>query len=762
MPRLFSLVFAALPTLAAAQANTPPGPAWPDAAPVARWDVVPLRVVDEPFEAGVVAHHPDGIASVAIDAPGEANDATVTTPSLNPRTGVVEFWTTLDPATLPADGNYTVTATVTSTVGTTRTLDLTLNGRDTVQPVVELPAGTHRLADLPRVDDRWVVVRPAHGADPAEVRVVTRFPSRSPVKLERVNLIDIDGGLGVPMLWLDRVLYTDGGGGGIKWSGVGTIHWTDSTVHDVSSAMLGGGGVTRNVTATAIHGDAIERPALVLNTTVQLDRFAGADGRAKHPDAVSTWRGGNVILQGLAVEDSPTAQAITVSPNGSDVLEGVALIDCTVRNSGASYLSAHRGTLRHVLVQGCVFERATWQIRSTENPPLGVVLIDTRMPTFGNRIVQVRERRDEPSPLAPDNAPAADTPGAESPTPASDSHHAGGDSPRPAAPVSRYAVGPAYTGPGPASNAHRGLLAIDAADALTAEPGGTVLPYTGAGGVIERAAIWGKARPNDPDEIRAAIGLHVYRPDGSRGIGTGKLAVRDTMIDGPRVGIQFANTLTDANADHTLLENVYFRDCPDAAMRVLNRMGMGFTVRHVHLVNCPVGFEFRAGGDLWLDGATVVSPTTFLLIDGPPHAISRNNGFFSLRNVKLDHQAAGSTIVRHAQPSIAHITLDGVHASQGRLVRQSPIRWLDLADGATVTVRDSFGLRANAIRWADTDHPYGITVLLDACRLGTSDPLTLFDTAGSTGTLHVTVRDCTDDAGRPVADFRGVLFGGAP
>ena len=71
-------------------------PADSETMPIARWNVVPMQVIDSAgFDIGVVAFHANGIDRVEF----EANNGSVTTirqMTVNPRTGNREFWVTLD------------------------------------------------------------------------------------------------------------------------------------------------------------------------------------------------------------------------------------------------------------------------------------------------------------------------------------------------------------------------------------------------------------------------------------------------------------------------------------------------------------------------------------------------------------------------------------------------------------------------------------------------------------------------------------------
>ena len=91
-----------------------------DAKAIARWDVVPMQVIDDTFEVGVVAFHMNGIDRVEFSLDG-GPWITASEASLNPRTGVAEYWATIAPSTL-ADGGIEIRAVVYPNVGAPRLL----------------------------------------------------------------------------------------------------------------------------------------------------------------------------------------------------------------------------------------------------------------------------------------------------------------------------------------------------------------------------------------------------------------------------------------------------------------------------------------------------------------------------------------------------------------------------------------------------------------------------------------------------------------
>ncbi len=115
---------------------------------IAAWDVVPFQLIDKPFAVGVVAFHETGcrvdftIAQPATGT-GDTDDLvkrqrSVDRATLNERTGVWEYWITVDPGKL-VDGPVAVQAEAVPLDGagvTTRLESLTLyaNANGTLTP----------------------------------------------------------------------------------------------------------------------------------------------------------------------------------------------------------------------------------------------------------------------------------------------------------------------------------------------------------------------------------------------------------------------------------------------------------------------------------------------------------------------------------------------------------------------------------------------------------------------------------------------------
>jgi len=95
---------------------------------IARFDVVPYQVFSGDFEIGVIAFHINGIQKVAFEYETQSGLQIIesTAMSLNPRTGVCEYWTTLNASDFK-DGAVLIKATVYPNNGIERELTLELH-----------------------------------------------------------------------------------------------------------------------------------------------------------------------------------------------------------------------------------------------------------------------------------------------------------------------------------------------------------------------------------------------------------------------------------------------------------------------------------------------------------------------------------------------------------------------------------------------------------------------------------------------------------
>jgi hypothetical protein len=92
-----------------------------DAKAIARWDVVPYQTFDDVFEIGVVAFHMNGIDRIEFSV-DDGPWVSVREMTLNPRTGIVEYWAKLDASLFSEDGPVEVRAIAYPNIGVPRVL----------------------------------------------------------------------------------------------------------------------------------------------------------------------------------------------------------------------------------------------------------------------------------------------------------------------------------------------------------------------------------------------------------------------------------------------------------------------------------------------------------------------------------------------------------------------------------------------------------------------------------------------------------------
>jgi len=120
------------PTQQPGGTGMPTQPGW-DARAIARWDVVPHQVIDEPFPMGIVAFHMNEIDRVEFSVEGGPWVA-VDEKAFNPRTNVWEYTVLFDPTSV-SDGQYEFRAIAYPKIGEPRLLEplvLYSNGNGTL------------------------------------------------------------------------------------------------------------------------------------------------------------------------------------------------------------------------------------------------------------------------------------------------------------------------------------------------------------------------------------------------------------------------------------------------------------------------------------------------------------------------------------------------------------------------------------------------------------------------------------------------------
>ncbi len=368
--------------------------------PIARWDVVPGQRFDAPFKAGVVAFHEAGV-EVAFSVDGEAHE-TVTAPSLNDRTGVVEYWIERDPSAY-ADGPLAVTAVVVpgGSGHTPRTLDtLELwanaggtytnsevrwvdcdNGDDNTGDGTEgapyqsirkafgevgsggtvylKPGTAYDIADgsggFPSYQ-HWTTIRPAPGV--SRDQVVVRA-NRTDNGMMRYQCFTVHtgpdwgtvfyGGMDYERLWADSLEITDVRGktaGNAGISHYATVTYvTDCYIHDFPNGP--GCELVRHVLLENLLSDAVSGAKLAIDVTVD---GIDPDTTGAHPDVYQLYSGSdtlrNRIVYNLRAYDV-ISQGLF---NGGTPIEDIAFVNILIHKHPSTVMyTQFSGYLRHIL-----------------------------------------------------------------------------------------------------------------------------------------------------------------------------------------------------------------------------------------------------------------------------------------------------------------------------------------------------------------------------------------------------------------------------
>ena len=289
---------------------------------MARYDVVPYQVIPGEFEIGVVAFHREALAGDGIDrVEFSFNDGpwvAIDTPSLNPRTNVVEYWCKINAADI-ADGRHKVRAIAYPEQGRPRVLEslvVQCNANGTNGEVVtELQAGHYAVTDvLSTPYDKWHILRPAAGVNKADVNVYGISSNNTGnVKLEGIT---VRGGAGKRFpgnggrLWMDDVDYTTGvpaNSGEVAWcmadENWAAKYFTNGTCTRFQAPFWAGEGIIRNWVADVVYEDLIRQRGLIVNVTA--NTIAAFDG-GYHPDVFQWYNVNptNMIVNGLTANNA--------------------------------------------------------------------------------------------------------------------------------------------------------------------------------------------------------------------------------------------------------------------------------------------------------------------------------------------------------------------------------------------------------------------------------------------------------------------------
>ena len=389
------------PTPQPAPRGIPSQPGY-DARAIARWDVVPYQVFDGEFQIGVVAFHRDGIHRVDFSVNGTDPEDIVSVyqPTMNDRTGVVEYWATLD-ASMFDDGLVEVRAIVYPNTGEPRVLagDMSWEneyrnsqwtgehsmflfanaGGGASELTLELPSGSYEWGDLPGVpsgvsDERWLNIKPVEGAD---VTILPGVWSGQPnmIHLQDVKLVQPGTeaalrGSADNVLWIDRVEYTGSG----MWERAIPVKaehtfWTDSTVRESQYGQAQ--QFVRGCTFEQIGEDTLKLVYMLINTDVTNTGEAPGD-TGWHPAVIANpIEHDNRIYYGVNIKARHKAWALRNGTHEHWEHRDVAIVDCrTEKTQEGNQMFYLGGRTQHMLIEDCDFlGYGGWNFRLADDLP---------------------------------------------------------------------------------------------------------------------------------------------------------------------------------------------------------------------------------------------------------------------------------------------------------------------------------------------------------------------------------------------------------
>jgi len=386
---------------------------------IARWDTVPYQTVEQDMGVGVVAFHRKGIDRVEFSVNG-GPWVPVSEMTLNPDSGVYEYWALLRPSDFSAAGTAEVRAIAYPTVGKPRvlsgmflTVDATASlpkpgpfwaspsGNDSNpgtqgQPVktiwkavtllnaspggagggtIYLQPGTYDAggAQFEIQNERWYTIRPAPGVSPASC-ILGSYSGNGlwsrRLKLENLRVATrLKGGDGAGdyAFWLDQCDQVGPGQeatlapyGGSWFFYSGGIFLTNGLLRENNTGPLGS-NLIRNMQISQIGEDVFKTFDLIVNSTV--DDVDSGSQSSWHPDLFNVYGVGNRIAYNVKCTN---IDAQGIYPEQS--IEDVAFVNVVIQGLGWGVSQNDGVALKHFLLWNCTLDQNfLWRASCLEN-----------------------------------------------------------------------------------------------------------------------------------------------------------------------------------------------------------------------------------------------------------------------------------------------------------------------------------------------------------------------------------------------------------
>lgn len=389
-----------------------------DAKSIAQWNVVPHQMIDGTFDVGVVAFHIAGIERIEYSLNG-GKAVKVAEPTLNPRTGVIEYTARIDASSFP-DGEFEVRAIAYPVTGLPRTLeplwlvnnhrgaydagtvyvsnDAAENGdgsRNSPYSSINFALGkvedggtivllNEGVYDAPMYKTRttfehWVTIEADAGLD--RDQVIVRPSSRKNVRPYTAKLrwkgISFDFAYIMQyypensnLVWFDECRWFDSAGWGsdhgrlvqpVRTSEyIGGSYATNCIAEDVTYGFTDF-SMVRNCEIRRISGDALQNSRLVLNARV--DQIDGTV-KAHHSDLLQYFgTHENVIVYGVQATNVVKTQNFFLDHYQTS-FDNCAFVNIAVQNfSSNPPMSQMNSNQNHVLFLHVSNPDQTWSFR---------------------------------------------------------------------------------------------------------------------------------------------------------------------------------------------------------------------------------------------------------------------------------------------------------------------------------------------------------------------------------------------------------------
>ena len=279
-----------------------------DEVAIANWNVVPERQLFGDFNAGVVAHHVDGIDHVAFSLDGGPWKL-IKTPSINPRTNCEEYW-----ATIPEGSGWReLRAVAVPTKGKPKTLPTTrlyAGENEELFREIVLEAGTHDGGQLMNSvgehREGWVTIRAAEGVERNKVIIIGNMRTSRDMQLRFEGITrklgqwdEHNGSKNWSVKWWFDNCRIEGNTRS-RWivHESGRQYYTDTEITDMQTTFSGATLLARNVVIERGWEDICRTFGMMVN--VRINKLYQGEFSTYHAD-VFQWHG--AVLSNFIAQD---------------------------------------------------------------------------------------------------------------------------------------------------------------------------------------------------------------------------------------------------------------------------------------------------------------------------------------------------------------------------------------------------------------------------------------------------------------------------